>query len=348
MKKQLDGFIWVALGVTLLIALFFSPFASESPDGLEKVAVTKGFAEKGEGWTFWKYAPLPDYAIPWIKNKKVSTALSGLIGTLAIFFIALGIGKFIKKSNPQKILFLFLALSFVLQTSVFAARPLTTDDAWTVEKGYFQLETGSDGAREDNHDKEYSPSATLTYGFLEQLDLGVGSGYLFSYPKVGQRENGLADTEVKLKYRPLDEKDWRPAFALAGIVKIPTASKSKGLGSGQTDFGMNAIITKSFGKRLVLHLNAGYTFIGEDHVDNELNYSMAIQFILTEKLAFVGELVGINNLNGRKGDDPLSGLIGIQLSITDKFIWDAGVEMGMNKAAPDYRLTTGFTFLFKP
>ena len=348
MKRRLDGLIWVALGATLLVALFLSPFASESPDGLEKVAETKGFAEKGEGSTFWKYAPLPDYAIPWIKNKKVSTALSGLIGTLAIFFIALGIGKFIKKSNPPKILFLFLVLSFISQTSVFAARPLTTDDAWTVEKGYFQLETGFDAARQDNHDREYSPSATLTYGLLEQLDLGVGSGYFFSYPKVGQKENGLADTEVKLKYRPLDEKDWRPAFALTGTLKIPIASKSKGLGSGQTDFGMNAIITKSFGKRLVLHLNAGYTFIGEDHVDNELNYSMAVQLILTEKLALVGEFVGINNLNGRKGDDLLSGLIGIQLSITDKFIWDAGIEMGMSKAAPDYRFITGVTFLFKP
>jgi len=100
MKRQLDGFVWIGLGIALILALFLSPFTSTSPDGLEKVAETKGFAEKGETWKFWKHAPLPDYNIPWINNEKVSTALSGLIGTLAIFFIAFGIGKLIKKSPP--------------------------------------------------------------------------------------------------------------------------------------------------------------------------------------------------------------------------------------------------------
>lgn len=97
MKRRLHGFILIGLGLSLLMALFLSPFASSSPDGLEKVARMKGFAGKGEGSTFWKYAPLPDYAIPWIKNEKISTAVSGLTGTLSIFFIVLGIGRLLKK-----------------------------------------------------------------------------------------------------------------------------------------------------------------------------------------------------------------------------------------------------------
>jgi len=60
-------------GNGLLVALFLSPFASPSPDGLEKVAETKGFSEKGTEWTFWKYAPFSDYTVRWIKNEKVST-----------------------------------------------------------------------------------------------------------------------------------------------------------------------------------------------------------------------------------------------------------------------------------
>ena len=102
MKKRLEGWIWLGLGASLLLALFLSPFASSSPDGLEKVAETKGFSEKGEGSKLWQYAPFSEYAIPWIKNEKVSTALSGLIGTLAIFFIAMGVGKLIKRSTSQK------------------------------------------------------------------------------------------------------------------------------------------------------------------------------------------------------------------------------------------------------
>ena len=101
MKGRFNGFIWIGLGISLLLALFLSPFASTSPDGLEKVAEMKGFSKKGEGWKLWKYAPLSDYAIPWIKNEKVSTALSGSIGTLAIFLIVLGVGRIIKKSSTK-------------------------------------------------------------------------------------------------------------------------------------------------------------------------------------------------------------------------------------------------------
>jgi hypothetical protein len=231
---------------------------------------------------------------------------------------------------------------------LFAARPLTTDDAWTVEKGIFQLEGGFDACRQDNHDVEYNPSLTLTYGLLERMDVGIGSGYLFLNPKEGDRENGFADTDLKGKYRLIDEKEWIPAFALIGRLKIPTASRSKGLGSGHTDFSLNAALTKSLGKRWVANLNLGYTFIGENDADNELNFSIAGQFIVTDKWALVGELVGINNLNGRHGDDPLSGLIGTYYLVTGNLVLDAGLEIGMSKAAPDYRITAGFTWLFKP
>ncbi|HMK53051.1 MAG TPA: hypothetical protein VK551_11145, partial [Thermodesulfobacteriota bacterium] len=62
------------------------------------------------------------------------------------------------------LVFSFFSLFFTSAT--FAARPLTTDDAYTVKKGEFQVEAGFDFAREDNHDKEYFPSLTLTYGLL--------------------------------------------------------------------------------------------------------------------------------------------------------------------------------------
>ncbi len=98
MKRRLHGWISIGLGISLLVALFLSPFASSSPDGLEKVAEVKGFKERGEGGNLWKYAPLRDYAIPWIRDKKVSTAISGFLGTASIFFIAFGLGKLLKKS----------------------------------------------------------------------------------------------------------------------------------------------------------------------------------------------------------------------------------------------------------
>jgi cobalt/nickel transport protein len=207
MKRWFDGFVWIGLGISILLALFLSPYASSTPDGLEKIAKVKGFSDKGEGWKVWRHAPFSDYAIPWIKNEKVSTAISGLIGTLGIFFIVFGLGKLIKKPGGQKILFLILPSFLLCSTPAFAARPLTTEDAWTVEKGKFQLEGGFDALRQDNHDMEYTPSLILTYGLLEQMDAGIGSGYLFLNPKEGDKESGFADTDLKAKYRLIDEKE---------------------------------------------------------------------------------------------------------------------------------------------
>jgi hypothetical protein len=240
------------------------------------------------------------------------------------------------------------SLLFLFSSPAFAARPLTTDDAYTVEKGKFQLEAGVDFARQDNHDKEFGPTMTLTYGLFERMDMGVGSAYLFVNPAEGKNEDGFGDTALKIKYRLVDQKEWIPSFAVSGTLKIPTASESRGLGSGKTDFNINTIFTWNLTKRLQLHANLGYTFMGEHGAGNEFNYSAAAQFTLSDKWALVGEIVGVNNFNGRKNDDPFSGLVGIQHMFSDNLVWDAGVEIGMNRAAPDFRITTGLTVFFKP
>jgi len=69
------------LSIFLIICL--SPFASEKPDGLEWVAGIKGFLHRGEeNPSFWKFSPMPDYAISFISSKALTTILSGLFGLL--------------------------------------------------------------------------------------------------------------------------------------------------------------------------------------------------------------------------------------------------------------------------
>lgn len=86
----------IGLLIATITAVLFPPFASKSPDGLEKVAEDKGFLHKGEGQEVFS-SPIPDYSVKGVKNENLSTSLAGLLGTLLTFGIAYGIGYFVKR-----------------------------------------------------------------------------------------------------------------------------------------------------------------------------------------------------------------------------------------------------------
>lgn len=90
--------IWIGLAVSLIIGFFLSPFASSLPDGLEWVGEKLGFIHLGEGPQAIK-SPLPDYALPGVKNEKIATSLAGLIGVLIVFGIGLLAGYLVKKKK---------------------------------------------------------------------------------------------------------------------------------------------------------------------------------------------------------------------------------------------------------
>jgi len=82
MKLFTDLALALAVGLGTVVA----PFASSSPDGLERVAAEKGFAGEGRD----RDAPIPDYAFPGIENERVATGLAGFAGVLGV--LALGTG----------------------------------------------------------------------------------------------------------------------------------------------------------------------------------------------------------------------------------------------------------------
>ncbi len=82
--------------IAVVMVLFFSPFASKKPDGLEKVAEDKGFLGKGEGKKLF-HSLLADYLFPGIKNEILTTALAGLFGVLVTFSVVFLLARFLKK-----------------------------------------------------------------------------------------------------------------------------------------------------------------------------------------------------------------------------------------------------------
>jgi cobalt/nickel transport protein len=99
-NKNIWAFVFPALVVSVLLAILISPFASSSPDGLEKVAEDKGFLEKAEEQEpAWKHSPIPDYAVGGTDNELLATSVAGLIGTLLTFAVGLGLAKLIARKS---------------------------------------------------------------------------------------------------------------------------------------------------------------------------------------------------------------------------------------------------------
>lgn len=85
-NKNVWGLAGGVLILAIMLALLGSPFASSSPDGLEKVAEEKGFmAAASEDKNVWTKVLFPEYKIKNIESEKISTSMAGLIGTMVVF-----------------------------------------------------------------------------------------------------------------------------------------------------------------------------------------------------------------------------------------------------------------------
>ena len=88
--------IVAGLLISLMLAIFLSPFASQLPDGLQKVAEDLEFAHMGEG-TEVINGPVPDYIMPGIGNEKIAASLAGIAGLMMTFALAFALGKVARK-----------------------------------------------------------------------------------------------------------------------------------------------------------------------------------------------------------------------------------------------------------
>jgi len=96
--------IFVALGLAVAVGLAtaVSPFASSSPDGLEKVAGDKQFLNDGKLHSIQEDSPIPGYAFPGIDNARVATGIAGFVGTLGVFTLGYGLAYIVSRREGPR------------------------------------------------------------------------------------------------------------------------------------------------------------------------------------------------------------------------------------------------------
>jgi len=83
-RSSSKGLAAAGLALALGLAFFVSPYASNLPDGLEKVAENNSFTMAAAE----EYGVFPDYKIQGVESEKLSTGLAGFAGTLLVFGFA--------------------------------------------------------------------------------------------------------------------------------------------------------------------------------------------------------------------------------------------------------------------
>jgi hypothetical protein len=251
-----------------------------------------------------------------------------------------------------------ILLVLVPCTFVHAQQPLETETARPLKKGVVEVQAAFEYQTAKEGTERAAPTA-FEFGITDRLSLLVEPVFYTSIrPKLGRRANGLGDLEVTLSYLFAKEERKRPALAIAGEIKAPTA-RDVLIGTGKTDFTAYLIASKRFGK-FDTHANVGYTFVGKPtgvQVSNTANFAFATEYFANKRLTLLGEVL-VNGLGKAETTTPLgvplttapeaaagelAGTIGFRYDIKPNLSFSMGVSRDNSGAT---LLRPGVTYRF--
>lgn len=101
MERRDRAFIGVALGVTVLLAVFVAPFASSKPDGLEYVLAQNDVSVPEPAKKSESDSPFVGYEVPAVGDEKKMIAITGVIGLAVMFFGSYAIAKMMLRAKRR-------------------------------------------------------------------------------------------------------------------------------------------------------------------------------------------------------------------------------------------------------
>ncbi|MCI0717273.1 MAG: hypothetical protein L0Y77_13345 [Chlorobi bacterium] len=111
-----------------------------------------------------------------------------------------------------------------------ANRPAYGINAYVTEKGRLELSSGV-----SFNDEIFEIPFGISYGVSRNFEFSTGiSAYTQSYKFSGEKVGGLGDSYLASKFKFQESENF--IHAVQGLIKIPTASKDKQLGTGRVDF----------------------------------------------------------------------------------------------------------------
>jgi|ERR1700687_594917 hypothetical protein len=154
--------------------------------------------------------------------------------------------KYVWRHRAWAAFALMLCLVLTPEMSL-AGPPYVTDDPEPVDYRHWEFYLASQVAHDKNGWSGTGPHFEANYGALPNLQLHLIAPLVFVLPDQGQGRYGYGDTEVGVKFRFIQETDWRPMVGIFPILELPSGDSKNGLGSGHVQTFLPLWIQKSFG-----------------------------------------------------------------------------------------------------
>jgi len=209
------------------------------------------------------------------------------------------------------------AVLIVLLTAanIFAAYPLSTDDAGIVSVGRYELEAGYDNCKDENELINKTCGISFKHGVTEKMDMGVSFPFLIEPSKEGRL--GAAIMVVK--------------FSIVKDIVSVTFSNEL----GEKDYFINTIYTKEL-PFFLCNFNLGYLSSGDDNEKGSSSYGFSLAHSF-------GKYETLGEIQGQEGGYG-NWLLGLRRKINDRLFAAAGFSRTFESSSD--KLSVGFHFEF--
>lgn len=232
-------------------------------------------------------------------------------------------------------------------------RPDTTESPYTVPAKMFQLEASLvDFSRDRRGTSTRSKQwvfgqLNLKRGVAADTDLQI---IINSHSMAGQVEggdrvhsNGFGDVTLRVKQNLWGNDSGPTAMALMPYLTIPTHT---GVSEHRWAGGLILPFAVALPNGWSLGIMSQFDFIERSESDsNQFQWlqSVTTGIPVTERISTYFELVSVTN---PKAPVQFSGNAGVNLQVTDELVFDVGCRIGINRAAPDLGVFSGFSIRF--
>jgi Putative MetA-pathway of phenol degradation len=221
-------------------------------------------------------------------------------------------------------------------------RPTVADPADITEYGVLEVEYGWNHSWLGRQTHENDFGALLKFSALCDLEIRWSPDTLIS--QGGQR--GFGDTWIGAQYRFHHQSRRVPTMAASYMVKIPSASAARGLGTGQVDQQIKFLASKDLGSTH-FDFNASVLVVGRpagNGRDTAAEIDLSFSHPLWKQLALTGEVYGDTRLN-----DSVPGytstLLALTYTLTPRLVLDVGMDTAVTPNAPfRKRFVMGFVY----